>query len=101
MFRKNPGQPVPRGLVIPSQYISPAEAAKYAEMDRPDDWWASNLPANFYNAALLRGVVLATPGTGFQVSANTVNTHLKSIYTKLGVSSRSAATRFAVEQRLA
>jgi ABC-type sugar transport system substrate-binding protein len=41
------GQPVPRGLVIPSQYISPAEAAKYAEMDRPDDWWASNLPANF------------------------------------------------------
>ena len=41
------GQPVPRGLVIPSLYIAPAEAAKVAEMDRPDDWWASNLPANF------------------------------------------------------
>ena len=41
------GQPVPHGLVIPSQYIAPADAAKYAEMDKPDDWWASNLPANF------------------------------------------------------
>ena len=41
------GQPVPHGLVIPSLYIAPAEAAKYVEMDKPDDWWASNLPANF------------------------------------------------------
>lgn len=41
------GQPVPRGLVIPSQYIAPGEAAKFAEMNRPDDWWASKLPDNF------------------------------------------------------
>jgi ribose transport system substrate-binding protein len=41
------GQPVPRGLVIPSQYIAPADAAKYAEMDKPDDWWATNLPEQF------------------------------------------------------
>jgi len=30
----------------------------------------NNLPANFFNVNSPRGVVLATPGTGFQVSAN-------------------------------
>ena len=41
------GEPVPRGLVIPSEYIAPADAAKYAEMNRSDDWWASKLPEQF------------------------------------------------------
>ncbi|HLX56919.1 MAG TPA: LuxR C-terminal-related transcriptional regulator [Ktedonobacteraceae bacterium] len=35
------------------------------------------------------------------ISPRTVTTHLTSIYNKLGVSSRSAATRFAVEHHLA
>jgi DNA-binding NarL/FixJ family response regulator len=34
------------------------------------------------------------------VSPRTVSTHLTSIYNKLGVNSRSAATRFAVEHQL-
>src|SRR5690349_7012909 len=34
------------------------------------------------------------------ISLRTVNTHLTSIYNKLGVSSRTAATRFAVERHL-
>jgi ATP/maltotriose-dependent transcriptional regulator MalT len=34
------------------------------------------------------------------VSRRTVDQHLRSIYTKLGVSSRAAATRFAVEREL-
>ncbi|HYI15358.1 MAG TPA: response regulator transcription factor, partial [Thermomicrobiales bacterium] len=34
------------------------------------------------------------------MARRTVNTHLTSIYTKLGVNSRAAATRFAVEQGL-
>ena len=34
------------------------------------------------------------------ISPRTVNWHLTSIYSKLGVSSRSAATRFAIEQHL-
>ena len=34
------------------------------------------------------------------ISYRTVTTHLNSIYTKLSVNSRSAATRFAVEQHL-
>ena len=34
------------------------------------------------------------------ISPRTVTSHLSSIYNKLGVTSRSAATRFAVEHRL-
>ena len=34
------------------------------------------------------------------ISYRTVTTHVSSVYTKLGVSSRSAATRFAVEHHL-
>ena len=34
------------------------------------------------------------------ISPNTVNYHLYSIYNKLGVTSRTAAARFAMEQKL-
>jgi DNA-binding NarL/FixJ family response regulator len=34
------------------------------------------------------------------ISPRTVNTHLTSIYGKIGVTTRSAATRYAVEHRL-
>ena len=34
------------------------------------------------------------------VSPRTVNFHLTSIYSKIGVSSRNAATRYAIEQHL-
>ena len=34
------------------------------------------------------------------LSPRTVSQHLRSVYNKLGVSSRAAATRFAVEHRL-
>jgi ABC-type sugar transport system substrate-binding protein len=38
------GQPVKRGIVIPSEYIAPKDIGKYVEANRPDDWWASTLP---------------------------------------------------------
>jgi DNA-binding NarL/FixJ family response regulator len=34
------------------------------------------------------------------LSPRTVSQHLRSVYNKLGVSSRAAATRFAIEHRL-
>ncbi len=34
------------------------------------------------------------------ISPRTVDTHLTSIYSKIGVSSRSAATRYAIERHL-
>ena len=34
------------------------------------------------------------------ISPHTVNAHLKSIYSKIGVPSRSAATRYAIEHQL-
>jgi DNA-binding NarL/FixJ family response regulator len=34
------------------------------------------------------------------ISHRTVNTHLSSIYSKLGVNSRSAATRYALDHKL-
>ena len=35
------------------------------------------------------------------ISPNTVNVHIQSIYGKLGINSRSAATRYAIEHHLA
>jgi DNA-binding NarL/FixJ family response regulator len=35
------------------------------------------------------------------ISPRTVHSHLNSIYSKLGISSRSAATRYAIEHELA
>ena len=38
------GEPVARGLAVPSEYIAPADIEQHVEADRPDDWWASTLP---------------------------------------------------------
>jgi len=38
------GEPVPRGLIIPSVYLDTAASTKATEPTRPDDWWASTLP---------------------------------------------------------
>jgi predicted ATPase/DNA-binding CsgD family transcriptional regulator len=47
-----------------------------------------------------RGLTDAQIAEQLVISSRTVTSHLSSIYNKLGVSSRSAATRFAVEQQL-
>jgi len=38
------GHTVKRGVVVPSEYIAPADINRYLEAKAPDDWWASNLP---------------------------------------------------------
>ena len=47
-----------------------------------------------------RGLTDAQVAEQLVISPRTVTSHLSSIYNKLGVSSRSAATRFAIEHRL-
>jgi len=41
------GKPVKRGVAVPSEYIAPADISPYVSADRPDDFWASELPAEY------------------------------------------------------
>lgn len=41
------GKPVTRGVAVPSEYIAPANIGSITAADKPDDWWASELPAEF------------------------------------------------------
>jgi DNA-binding NarL/FixJ family response regulator len=47
-----------------------------------------------------KGMTDAQVAQALVISPRTVNTHLTSIYSKIGVSSRSEATRYALEQHL-
>ena len=47
-----------------------------------------------------RGLSNAQVAEELTISSRTVNSHLTSIFNKLGVSSRNAATRFALENQL-
>jgi ABC-type sugar transport system substrate-binding protein len=38
------GKPVHRGVRVPSRYIPPSQIRKYAQMNKPDDWWSTKLP---------------------------------------------------------
>jgi DNA-binding NarL/FixJ family response regulator len=49
---------------------------------------------------LAQGMTDAQIAEQLVISPRTVNNHLTSIYSKIQVSSRSAATRFAVEHHL-
>jgi predicted ATPase/DNA-binding CsgD family transcriptional regulator len=51
-------------------------------------------------ALLAQGLSSASIAQQLFISLATVNSHIRSIYSKLGVSSRSAATRFALENHL-
>ncbi|HET9848979.1 MAG TPA: LuxR C-terminal-related transcriptional regulator [Candidatus Dormibacteraeota bacterium] len=48
-----------------------------------------------------RGLANREVADGLGVSSRTVEAHLRSIYSKLGVRTRSAATRYAIEHGLA
>ena len=49
---------------------------------------------------VVQGLTDAQVAEQLVISPRTVNWHLTSIYSKLGVSSRSAATRYAIEQHV-
>jgi DNA-binding NarL/FixJ family response regulator len=49
---------------------------------------------------LAQGMSSASIAEKLIISLTTVNSHVRTIYSKLGVSSRSAATRYAIEHFL-
>jgi DNA-binding NarL/FixJ family response regulator len=49
---------------------------------------------------LAQGLTSAQIAEQLTLSVLTVNTHVRSIYSKLGVTSRAAATRYALEHQL-
>jgi DNA-binding NarL/FixJ family response regulator len=49
---------------------------------------------------LAAGLTVAQIAEHFVISPRTVSTHITSIYRKIGVNSRSAATRYAIERKL-
>ena len=38
------GEPVPANQEVPSEYVAPEDIGAWVEPERPDDWWASDLP---------------------------------------------------------
>jgi predicted ATPase/DNA-binding CsgD family transcriptional regulator len=90
--------------------LTTEKAVEYA-LNSPDTSEVSGVPST-YPAGLsarelevlklvARGLTNARIARDLFISPNTVNRHLNSIYHKLGVSSRVAATRFASEHDLA
>ena len=49
---------------------------------------------------LAQGLTSAQMAEGLVIGLVTVNSHVRSIYSKLGVTSRAAATRYALEHHL-
>jgi ribose transport system substrate-binding protein len=41
------GEPATNGVVVPTKYLTPEEATKLYQEGRPDDWWPTDLPAEF------------------------------------------------------
>jgi ribose transport system substrate-binding protein len=47
MTRILSGEPVTKGIQVPSVWYAPEDAAALADPDAPDDWWANELPSEF------------------------------------------------------
>lgn len=52
-------------------------------------------------AMIWRGLKLAEAGKALEISAQTVATHVKAVYSKLGINSRAEAAMGAVRRKLA
>jgi non-specific serine/threonine protein kinase len=92
--------------------MSPEQAVDYALQSRATKRDTSPSPPETYPAGLsarevevlklvAQGLTNAQIARELFISPNTVNRHLNSVYRKLDVTSRAAATRFATQHRLA
>lgn len=83
--------------------MTPAEALAFEEFEQTGPSRRAGLTRREAEVLRLvaRGMNNARVGEKLFISPRTVDTHLTSIYHKLGVSSRSAATRYAIEHDLA
>ena len=75
----------------------PVERHRRPRTARPQDLTAREIDVL---RLVSRGLTDAEVAGELVVSPRTINTHLTSIYGKLGVTSRTAATRFALEHDL-
>ncbi len=88
--------------------MSPEMAFEYAlkQTPTPEDTVSPSYPANLSAREVevlklvAQGLTNASIAKDLFISPNTVNRHLNSVYHKIGVSSRAAATRFATEHNL-
>ncbi len=80
----------------------PAPAARSAGSARRHQPYSHDLTAREEEVLQLvaHGLTDAQIAAALVISPRTVNAHLRSIYAKLNISSRSAATRFAFEHGL-
>jgi DNA-binding CsgD family transcriptional regulator len=93
------GEPTPppdHGVAAPTTPAPTAKTAKTAPI------YPAGLTAREVEVLRLvaQGLTDAQVAEQLAISPRTVNYHLTSIYGKIGVSSRSAATRYAIEHRL-
>lgn len=85
------------------QLLTPDQAARAADTERLAPTTRDDLTARELEVLKLvaEGLSDAEVSDRLVVSRRTVHSHLRSIYRKLGVNSRSAATRYVVEHELA
>ena len=87
--------------MTPEQAVAALEQPG-VEPDTPSSPYAAGLTRREVEVLRLvaTGLTDAQVAEKLFISLRTVNAHLRSIYAKLGVGSRSAATRYAVEHEL-
>ncbi len=96
---------VRRGVVAPGRaMMSTPTSRKLQVVPAPKPLVGSSAGLTAREVEVLRlvaqGLSDAQVAEQLVISPRTVNWHLTSIYSKLGVSSRAAATRYAIEHRL-
>jgi len=83
--------PATMPVLLPTGRSSTPSAISSAGLSRRESEVLRLLTMGQTNSQIAAKLVISLP---------TVNTHVSSIYTKLGVTSRAAATRYAVEHHL-